>query len=124
MSDRPRRPPADKFIPLSPAVFDILLALCDEERHGYGIMQEVERRSGGQVRLRAGTLYRALARLVDERLAEESDERPAPDLDDERRRYYRLTDLGRQVVAAEARRLAGLLRTARAKKALRGAEPA
>ena len=124
MSDRPRRPPADKFIPLSPAVFDILLALCDEERHGYGIMQEVERRSGGQTRLRAGTLYRALARLVDERLAEESDERPAPDLDDERRRYYRLTDLGRQVVAAEARRLAGLLRTARAKKALRGAEPA
>ena len=124
MPDRPRRPPAEKFIPLSPAVFDILLALCDEERHGYGIMQEVERRSGGQTRLRAGTLYRALARLVDERLAEESDERPAPDLDDERRRYYRLTDLGRQVVAAEARRLAGLLRAARAKKALRGAEPA
>jgi len=124
MPDRPRRPPAEKFIPLSPAVFDILLALCDEERHGYGIMQEVARRSGGQTRLRAGTLYRALARLADDGLAEESDERPAPDLDDERRRYYRLTDLGRRVVAAEVRRLAGLVRAARAKKALRGAEPA
>lgn len=115
MSDRPRRPPADKFIPLSPAVFDILLALCDEERHGYGIMQEVERRSGGQVRLRAGTLYRALARLVDERLAEESDERPAPDLDDERRRYYRLTEFGRGVALAEARRMETALGMARAK---------
>ena len=120
MPDRPRRPLADTFIPLSPAVFDILLALCDEERHGYGIMQEVERRSGGQTQLRPGTLYRAVARLVDEGLIEESDERPAPDLDDERRRYYRLTELGRKVVVVEARRLAGLLRAARAKKVLRG----
>lgn len=124
MADRRLRPLAETFIPLSPAVFDILLALCDEERHGYGIMQEVARRRDGRTRLRPGTLYRAMARLVDEDLIEESDERPAPDLDDERRRYYRLTDLGRKVVAAEARRLAGLLRAARAKKVLRGAESA
>jgi DNA-binding PadR family transcriptional regulator len=121
--DRSRRPPAEAFVPLSPVVFDILLALADGERHGYGIMQEVARRSAGATRLRPGSLYRALARLVDDGLAEESDERPAPDLDDERRRYYRLTPLGHKVVAAEARRLAALLRTARAKKVLKG-EPA
>ena len=118
--DRPRRPPAETFIPLSPVVFDILLALSDDERHGYGIMQEVSRRSAGATRLRPGSLYRALARLVQEDLVEESDERPAPDLDDERRRYYRLTPLGQKVVAAEARRLATLLRAARAKKVLKG----
>jgi DNA-binding PadR family transcriptional regulator len=123
LSDRPRKPLADTFIPLSPVVFDILLALSDDERHGYGIMQEVARRSDGATRLRPGSLYRALARLVQEDLVEESDERPAPDLDDERRRYYRLTSLGQEVVAAEARRLAALLRAARAKKVLKG-EPA
>lgn len=120
MPDRPRRPLAETFIPLSPVVFDILLALSDDERHGYGIMQEVSRRSDGAARLRPGSLYRALARLVQEDLVEESDERPAPDLDDERRRYYRLTPLGQKVVAAEARRLAGLLRAARAKKVFKG----
>jgi DNA-binding PadR family transcriptional regulator len=118
--DRPRRTPAETFIPLSPVVFDILLALSDDERHGYGIMQDVARRGAGATRLRPGSLYRALARLVQEDLVEESDERPAPDLDDERRRYYRLTPLGQKVVAAEARRLATLLRTARAKKVLKG----
>ena len=120
MPDRPRRPLAETFIPLSPVVFDILLALSDDERHGYGIMQEVSRRSDGATRLRPGSLYRALARLVQEGLVEESDERPAPDLDDERRRYYRLTPLGQKVAAAEASRLAGLLRAARAKKVLKG----
>jgi len=120
MPDRPRRPLAETFIPLSPVVFDILLALSDDERHGYGIMQEVSRRSDGATRLRPGSLYRALARLVQEDLVEESDERPAPDLDDERRRYYRLTPLGQKVASAEARRLAGLLRAARAKKVLKG----
>jgi DNA-binding PadR family transcriptional regulator len=120
MPDRPRRPLAETFIPLSPVVFDILLALSDDERHGYGIMQEVSRRSAGATRLRPGSLYRALARLVQQDLVEESDERPAPDLDDERRRYYRLTPLGQKVAAAEARRLAALLRAARAKKVLKG----
>jgi DNA-binding PadR family transcriptional regulator len=120
MPDLPRRRPAETFIPLSPVVFDILLALSDDERHGYGIMQEVSRRSDGATRLRPGSLYRALARLVQEDLVEESDERPAPDLDDERRRYYRLTPLGQKVAAAEALRLAALLRAARAKKVLKG----
>jgi DNA-binding PadR family transcriptional regulator len=118
MPDRLRRRPAERFIPLSPVVFDILLALTDDERHGYGILQEVGRRSGGATQLRPGTLYRAIARLLQEGLIEESEERPAPDLDDERRRYYRLTTLGRDVAAAEARRLAALLRAARAKKIL------
>jgi DNA-binding PadR family transcriptional regulator len=116
MPDRQRRPPAQVFLPLSPTVFDILLALCDEERHGYGILREVTERGGPA--LRPGTLYRALARLLEEGLIEESEARPAPDLDDERRRYYRLTDLGREVARAEARRLATVLRSARAKKAL------
>lgn len=124
MTDRRRRPLAETFIPLSPAVFEILLALSDDERHGYAIMQEVEKRSGGDTRLRPGTLYRAIARLVDDELIEESGERPSRDQDDERRRYYRLTDLGRKVAEAEARRLSGLIRDARAKKVLRGADTA
>lgn len=124
MPDRPRKPEAETFIPLSPVVFEILLALSDEERHGYGIMQDVAVRSGGATRLRPGTLYRAVARLVEDGLLEESDERPAPDQDDERRRYYRLTALGQRVTAAEARRLANLVRSARAKKVLGKAESA
>lgn len=118
MPDRPRRPAVSRFLPLSPVAFDILLALTDDERHGYGILQEVAGRAGGGEALRPGTLYRALARLLQEGLIEESEERPAPDLDDERRRYYRLTPLGGEVVAAEARRLAALLRAVRAKKIL------
>jgi DNA-binding PadR family transcriptional regulator len=118
MPDRPRRPALARFLPLSPVAFDILLALGDDERHGYGILQEAAARGGGEMALRPGTLYRAIARLLHEGLIEESEERPAPDLDDERRRYYRLTSLGREVAAAEARRLAALLRAARAKKIL------
>jgi DNA-binding PadR family transcriptional regulator len=123
MSDRPRRRPVDPFLPVGPVVFDILLALSDEERHGYGILQEVAVRSRGATVLRPGTLYRALARLLEDGLIEETEERPAPDRGgDERRRYYRLTALGQDVAEAEARRLADLLRTARAKKVLRKAE--
>lgn len=122
MPDRPRRRPADPFIPLSPVVFDILLALAGGERHGYGILQEVFLRSGGATRPRPGTLYRALSRLLAEGLIEESEERPAPDLDDERRRYYALTALGQQVARAEASRLASLVRAARAKRMLRKAD--
>jgi DNA-binding PadR family transcriptional regulator len=122
VNDRRRRPLADTFLPLSPAVFEILLSLSDEDRHGYAIMRDVERRSGGGTRLRPGTLYRAVARLVDDELIEELDARPAAEADDERRRYYRLTDLGRRVAEAEARRLSSLLREARAKKVLRGAD--
>ncbi len=125
MSDRLRRRPAEHFLPLSPVVFDVLLALADGERHGYGILQEVAGRSGqtkAAPPLRPGTLYRALARLLDDGLIEESEERPAPDLDDERRRYYRLTALGHELARLEAQRLSGLLRAARAKKVLRKAD--
>jgi DNA-binding PadR family transcriptional regulator len=107
----------DAFLPLTPVAFEILLALADEERHGYSIMQEVEQRSGGAVTLHAGTLYRALARLLESALIEELDERPARG--DERRRYYRLTPRGRAVAAAEAARLAGQVDAARARRFLK-----
>ena len=106
------RQPEEVFLPLSEVTFQILLALTDRERHGYGIMSEVEIRTAGRVRLGAGTLYGALKRLVGDGLVEEAAERAdAPD--DERRRYYRLSSLGRSVARAEARRLAAAVRLAR-----------
>ena len=108
----------ESLLPLSSAVFHIMLALVDEERHGYGIMQEVKHRTEGQVRLGPGTLYGAIKRLLGKGLIEETDERPDPNLDDERRRYYRLTDFGMRVLRAEAARLARLVRQAEAKKLL------
>src|SRR3954471_137515 len=90
---------------LRPVEFQILLALAGEERHGYAIMQEVDRSSGGDVSLEAGTLYRALHRMLRNDWVAESGRRPAADVDDERRRYYRLTPLGRRVASAEAERL-------------------
>lgn len=113
------RGPRD-LLPLTPAVLNILLALADGERHGYGIMREVEGRSGGEVRLGPGTLYGSIKRMLADGLIEESDERPDPEMDDQRRRYYRITDFGRRVAGAEAERLASLVDTARAKKLLRG----
>jgi DNA-binding PadR family transcriptional regulator len=103
---------------LTPAVFQILLALADAERHGYGIMKEVEANTRGRMRMGPGTLYGTIKRLLAAGLIEESDERPDPELDDERRRYYRLTAAGRQAVAAEAARLADLVRVARSKRLL------
>jgi DNA-binding PadR family transcriptional regulator len=97
-------------------MFHILLALADGERHGYGIIQEVENRTDGKVHMGPGTLYGSVKRMLSDGLIAESDERPDPELDDERRRYYRLTDFGRQVAVAEAQRLAQLVRAARAKK--------
>jgi DNA-binding PadR family transcriptional regulator len=108
------------LLPLTPAVLQILLSLADEERHGYGIMREVEDRTGGGVRMGPGTLYGSIKRMLVEGLIEESDERPDPELDDNRRRYYRITDFGRRVAGAEAARLEGLVRSAREKKLLRG----
>ena len=105
----------ESLLPLSPAVFHILLALADGERHGYGIMQEVKQRTEGRVHLRPGTLYGAIKRLLEKGLIEEADERPDPDLEDERRRYYRLTGFGLRVLQAEAARLARLVRQAEAK---------
>jgi DNA-binding PadR family transcriptional regulator len=108
-------PTPDSFLPLTPAVFQILLALADGEKHGYAIMQEAEAISGGTVAMGPGTLYGSIKRMLAAGLIAESDERPDPELDDQRRRYYRLTGLGGQVVEAEAQRLAALVALAKAK---------
>jgi DNA-binding PadR family transcriptional regulator len=104
----------DALLPLPLATFHILLALSGEDRHGYAILQEVERRTGGELRLSAGTLYRSIQRMLEQGLIVETSERPAPDEDDERRRYYRITPFGTKVARAEAARLADLVRLARA----------
>lgn len=109
---------AQKFLPLKPQWFHIMLSLAGEEQHGYGIMQEVLRRTDGRVRLWPATLYGSLKRLIEADLIEESDERPAPELDDARRRYYRLTVLGRRVLKAECESLRELVRTVRVKQAM------
>lgn len=108
-----------EMLPLTPAVFHILLALADRERHGYSIMQEVEARTDGKVRLGPGTLYGSIKRMLADGLIEEVEARPDPELDDERRRYYRLTGFGRRVAAAEAERLLSLVRDAQAKRLIR-----
>lgn len=105
------------LLPLTPPVFHILLALADEERHGYGIMQDVAQQTDNALQLGPGTLYGCLKRMLAAGLVEESDERPDPSLDDERRRYYRMTSLGRRVVRAEAQRLAGAVMAAKARLA-------
>ena len=109
---------AEPFLPLTPAMFHVLLALADGEKHGYAILKEVAQRTAGKVRLSAGTLYGMIHRLLEEGLILETDGRPGP-LDDERRRYYRLTELGRGVARAEAGRLEEMLAMARAKRLLR-----
>ncbi|HUU34643.1 MAG TPA: PadR family transcriptional regulator [Vicinamibacterales bacterium] len=110
----------DTFLPLTPVAFEIMLALADGDRHGYSILQEVESRSGGTVALHAGTLYRALARLLESDLIEELDASPDPSSGDERRRYYRLTSRGIAVARAEAGRLEGQVTAARARRLLKG----
>jgi len=112
------------LVPLPVSEFQILLALADEERHGYAIKREVGSRTGGEVQLGPGTLYGSIKRMVASGLIEESDERPDPELDDERRRYYRITPLGRKVAAAEARRMERLVGIARTKRLLGRPEPA
>jgi DNA-binding PadR family transcriptional regulator len=107
---------SEEFLPLTPAVFNILLALADGEKHGYGIMLEVEANTKGQVIMGPGTLYGSIKRMLQADLIEESDERVDPEMDDPRRRsYYRLTDLGRRALRMEAERLALQVQTARAK---------
>jgi DNA-binding PadR family transcriptional regulator len=108
----------ESFLPLKPHWFHVLLSLAGQEQHGYGIMQEVLERTSGKVRLWPATLYGTLKRLIDEELIEESDERPAAEIDDARRRYYRLTRLGRRVLVAEGQRLQDLVRVIRAKGGL------
>jgi len=99
-------------------MFHILLALADRERHGYHIMQEVEERTEGKVRLGPGTLYGSIKRMLADGWIEETEERPDPEMDDERRRYYRLTAFGYRLATAEAERLARLVKSARLKKLL------
>jgi DNA-binding PadR family transcriptional regulator len=112
---RHRRNPED-LLPLTPGMFHVLIALADGEKHGYAIIKEVARRTDGAIRLSAGTLYTLIRRFVQEGVIAESDERPDAALDDERRRYYRLTDFGREVAQAEGRRMEEALGMARAKK--------
>jgi DNA-binding PadR family transcriptional regulator len=114
----PSRTAPTDFLPLKPDAFYVLLVLLHGERHGYAIMREAGERSGGRVELQAGALYRLLARLLDEGLVVESQRRPAADADDERRRYYRVTALGKRVIAADAERMTALVEAARS--ALRG----
>ena len=102
------------FLPLPTAVFHILVALADRDRHGYSIMQDVSARTEGKVRLSAGTLYSAIRRMLEQGLIEERRDSPDPASDDERRRYYRLTRFGRTVAVAEARRVSDMLSQARA----------
>lgn len=109
------------MLPLTPAVFHILLALADGEKHGYGIMQEVAAITDGEVRMGPGTLYGTIKRMLESGLIEETDERPDPALDDERRRYYRITSFGERVAQAEAARLAALLSVAQSKRLMGGA---
>jgi DNA-binding PadR family transcriptional regulator len=109
------RAPGD-FLPLTPAIHHILLALADGERHGYGIMLEVARLTGGTTKMGPGTLYGTIKRLLQAALIEEAEQRPDPQLDDERRRYYRITRLGSAVLQAETSRMSLLLNAARAKK--------
>jgi DNA-binding PadR family transcriptional regulator len=108
------------YLPLSPAVFNILLALADGDKHGYGIMLEVEANTGGQVNMGPGTLYGSIKRMLKTGLICESDERPDPDLDDQRRRYYRLTELGRKVLQAESRRMANQVAIVQRKNVFEG----
>ena len=118
-----KRDPA-ALLPLTPAMFQVLIALADGEKHGYAIIKEVARRTGGAEQLRAGTLYTIIRRFVQEGVIVESDERPDPALDDERRHYYRLTDFGREVARAEGQRMQTVLGMARAKNLIPRGRPA
>ena len=111
----------DSLLPLTPAVFHILLSLADCERHGYEIMRHVEESTDGSIRLGPGTLYGTIKRLLKLKWIEESDERPDPELDDERRRYYRLTPTGLKLTHAEAARYARVVKLAQAKRLLKPA---
>lgn len=117
MSDRQTE--IDALLPLPTVTFHVLLALADRDRHGYAILREIGDRTGGEVRIGAGTLYRSLHRMLEQGLVVETDERPVPEQDDERRRYYRITPAGSRALASEAERLASLAERARERVAVR-----
>jgi DNA-binding PadR family transcriptional regulator len=110
------------LLPLKPQDFHILFVLLDGERHGYGMVKEIDRQTDGQVRLEAGNLYRSVRRLIKQGLIAESDRRPAPESDDERRRYYSVTGFGRQVVTAETDRMRSVVAAAEARLAVSDGE--
>jgi DNA-binding PadR family transcriptional regulator len=114
MMDMSSRSEPSSLLPLPSAVFHILVSLAEGDRHGYGIIQDVAARTDGEVTLGPGTLYRSIQRMIEQELIVETDTRPAPEADDERRRYYRITPLGRVAARAEAERLSGLVKLARA----------
>ena len=114
-------PTPEDLLPLPPAVFHILIALADQDRHGYSIMQDVAARTDGKVQLSAGTLYSSIRRMLEQGLIEELAESPDPSSTDERRRYYRLTRFGKRVAAAEVERLNALVQQARATGLVPGA---
>ena len=114
---------AQELLPLTPGMFHVLIALADGEKHGYAVIKEVARRTDGAIRLSAGTLYTLIRRFVQEGVIAESAERPDPALDDERRRYYRLTEFGREVARAEAARMESTLNMARAKNLIPRVRP-
>lgn len=118
MPETKNRP--EDMLPLTPAVFHILLALADGEKHGYAIMKEVEAISEGTVNMGSGTLYGSIKRMLKAGLIEETDERPDPEMDHQQRRYYRLSDFGERVLRAESFRLEAVVRAARSKKLLGG----
>jgi len=122
MAVQPTSPDPVRFIPLKPQDYFILFVLADADCHGYRMIQEIARLSGGQVRLEAGNLYRSIRRLSREGLVTESDRRPAPESDDERRRYYRITDLGRRVFAEETARMRAAVAAADARADARNEE--
>jgi len=113
----PKNPEVERYLPLTEPVFHVLLALADGDKHGYAILKEVAERTGGKVQLSSGTLYAIIKRLLTDGLIEEIEDRPTHD--DERRRYYRLTQFGRQVAAAEAERMEQLLFAAKEKRLIR-----
>jgi len=115
MPDRPLSPDPASFVPLKPQDYFILFVLVDADCHGYRMIQEIARLSGGGIRLEAGNLYRSIRRLTREGLVAESDRRPAPESDDERRRYYRITDLGRRVFTEETARMRAVVAAAEAR---------
>ena len=114
MTGKKESPGVDQLLPLKPVDFMVLLTLADQELHGYGIVADIARRTEGKIRLVPGNLYAVLQRLRGKGLLDETDRRPAPDLDDHRRRYYAVTSLGRRVLTAEAERLRGLVGMAEA----------
>jgi DNA-binding PadR family transcriptional regulator len=118
-----KSPEPESFLPLTPALFHVLLALAEDEMHGYAILKEISRRTNNEVKLSVGTLYGIVKRLLQDGLIEESDDRPESRFDDERRKYYRMTRLGQRVAAAEAARLERVVALARASKLL-GAQSA